>query len=214
VRRIFAQLALPIALCIGSASHSFASNDCTCPKVPASGQGNTSCSASEANNRCTVDYNVFFERERRSVEFLSKAGVDSIRAPDPSVSAVETIARLKGRNQELTDAILIYLTVALSAQPSASDLGKVAKTIADTVHSQAVSGRIAAAFESSDTVSAGSDENLIRQPPNNLTLEGFATAGEVTGRIVPGCVELYVRDVWVMFKVAWSPYRLQPRCGR
>jgi hypothetical protein len=118
-----------------SATNVFA-NDCACPRISASGQGNTSCSASEANNKCTIDNNIFYERERRSVEFLSRADIGSLRIPDPSVSAAEAFLRLRGRNDELVDAVLIYLMVALSAQPSAGDLVPTARAIAEVVRSQ------------------------------------------------------------------------------
>jgi hypothetical protein len=186
-------------------------NDCVCPKIPASGQGNTSCSASEASNRCTVDYNEFYERERRSVEFLSKANIGPIRAPDPSMNAAEALARLRGRNDELADAVLIYLMVALSAQPSASDLVPAARAIAEVVRSQTISSRVAEAFSSRE---AGGDDSLLRSPPQNVRVEQFSVGDRVSGRIVPGCVEFYARDAWVMFKAQWSPYRFQPRCGQ
>jgi hypothetical protein len=207
-------MAISLIFYLLSASSVFASNDCTCPKVPASGQGNTSCSASEANNRCTVDYNVFFERETRSVQFLSKLGIGSLKPPDPALNSFDAFLRLRGRDQEVTDAVLVYLMVALSAQPSASDLAPAAKIIADVVRSPNLSSRIIKAFDYQDTGSAGSDESLLRSPPSNAVLEDFAALGSAKGRIVSGCVEFYVRDVWVMFKAAWSPYRLQPRCGQ
>ena len=108
-------------------------NQCTRPRVPATGEGNTSCSASEANGRCTVDYNVFSERESRAAAFLSRAGISSVFVPDPRLDVVVGMAQLQGEPNKLTDAILIYLTVALSAQPAASDLTSVARQIAEAV---------------------------------------------------------------------------------
>ena len=175
--------------------------ECTCPKVPASGVGNSSCSASEDNGKCTVDFNIFFEREIRAIALLKQADV-AVAAPTPSANSTAALAELKGRPNQLTDAIIIYLTVALSAQPNASALTKVVGRIANTVRSPPVSSRLATAFDPNSGGGLPSSDN----PPFD-TFEGNRF------RIVRGCIELFADDTWVMFKTNWSTYAATPRCG-
>lgn len=187
-----------------------AATQCTCPKILASGEGNTGCSASEASGRCTVDYNVFSEREKRAIGFLERARVSLNFRPEPEKNIFEVWSQLQGRRTEDTiDTILIYLTVALSAQENTSNLDGVAQQLSETLKSRSVSEQIVQAFEKPSLDQA--DDRLRERPPENRSLERLS---RVNGRIVRGCVEFYVGDVWVMFKAAWSPYRLMPRCGK
>jgi hypothetical protein len=205
--RLYARCAATLALILASIAAisntpARAVTQCACPKVPASGAGNTSCSASESNGKCTVDFNIFFEREARAVALLSRAGVQ-LRVPDPNSSATLGLAQLKNEPNQLADAILIYLTVALSAQPNANDLNQVVQRIASTVRSGPISARLVTAFD--PTGGAG------LPGADNPSLDNFDV--NTRGRIVPGCIELFTGDTWVMFKTNWSPYAAAPRCG-
>ncbi len=201
VRRPAALALILASIAAISTTPARAATECACPKVPASGVGNTSCSASESNGKCTVDFNIFFEREARATALLSKAGVQ-LRVPDPSLSASVGLAQLKNEPNQLADAILIYLTVALSAQPNANELNQVVQRIASTVRSGTISSRLVTAFDPS----AGAGLPRSDNPP----LDNF---DGTRGRIVPGCIELFAGDTWVMFKTNWSPYAATPRCG-
>jgi hypothetical protein len=178
-----------------------AETQCACPKVPATGGGNTSCSAAESNGNCTVDFNIFFQREARAVSLLSRAGVQ-LKVPDPNLGASDGLARLVSEPTQLADAILIYLTVALSALPNANELTQVVQQIASTVRSGTISSRLVSAFDPS----AGAGLPRSDNPP----LDNF---DGTRGRIVRGCIELFSGDTWVMFKTNWSPYAATPRCG-
>src|SRR4051794_23155083 len=120
-RTFIASIVLTVSLQGMSGGPAWAVTQCTCPKIAASGVGDTSCSASEADNKCTVDFNVFFERENRAVDLLSKAGVPQIRMPDPTISANVVLQQYRSDPDRLVDAILIYLFVGLSAQPNAAE---------------------------------------------------------------------------------------------
>jgi len=178
-----------------------AGTQCACPNVPATGVGNTSCSAAESNGHCTVDFNIFFEREARAVSLLSRAGVE-VRVPDPNLGASDGLARLVSEPSQLADAILVYLTVALSALPNANELTQVVQRIASTVRSGTISSRLVTAFDPSAGV------GLPRS--DNLPLDNF---DGTRGRVVRGCIELFSGDTWVIFKTNWSPYSATPRCG-
>jgi hypothetical protein len=203
--RLYARFASALALIVAAmpvifSAPAHAATQCACPKVAASGVGNTSCSASETNDRCTVDFNIFFEREARTLAFLSKAGV-GIKAPDPNLNALLALSLVKNEPNQLADAIILYLTVALSAQPNASDLTKAVQSIASTVRSPAISSRLAREFDPDVRGVLPSDNNPI---------ENF---GGTRGRLLPGCIELFADNTWVMFKTSWSPYAGTPRCG-
>jgi hypothetical protein len=75
---------LIIALMSISAS---AKVQCSCPKVPADGEGNTSCSASESGGRCTIDFNLFgLESERRAAQLLIDFAHTKLTLPDAQLT--------------------------------------------------------------------------------------------------------------------------------
>lgn len=204
--------ALPFLALVFGSTYAFAATQCTCPRILASGEGNTSCSASESNNKCTVDFNVFLEREDRAVRLLAGAGISNLSIPDNRTNAVDALAQLRGRQSQFTDAILIYLIVALSAQPNTSDLTDVVRRVSASVRSGTVGDRIMQAFDPSGAGFGGTDEELRRRSLPNASIENFGN--QITGRVVPGCIELFAGNTWVMFKAFWSPYRVMPRCGQ
>jgi hypothetical protein len=185
-----------------------AATQCTCPTIAASGAGNTSCSASERENKCTVDFNVFFEREERAIQLLGSAGVTISSRPDPTANILQALGQVQGRPEQLADTILLYLMVALSAQPNAAENSGFIRDVRDAVRSSAP--RLARAFDVS--LRLRTNDDLRQSPPDNVSFESFSSG--LRGRIVEGCIELAMDRTWVMFKANWSPYRLMPRCGQ
>lgn len=182
---------------------------CTCPTVTADGEGNTSCSASESGERCTIDFNLFGPvREERAAQILAEVTHEEIFRPDPAASTVEglTLAEQQGR---LVDAVLVYLVVAAADQaarrPDTINTGNFSY-VANEIREQP--RRIEAAFSKSaaDSWLNVDDESLRRAPRENPERYGGII-------LVPGCVEVQVNELWVMFKTYWSPARLLPRCA-
>src|SRR5437763_632892 len=88
---------------------------CSCPRISATGVGSTSCSASESDGRCTIDFNVFGERERPAAELLRRFRPGAFYLPDPSAdSASALVEASQGPGSRLTDAVLVYMLVALA----------------------------------------------------------------------------------------------------
>ena len=183
---VFSTIAALCLICIVRTAE--AGVQCTCPTIDAEGEGSTSCTASESNDKCTIDYNLFGERENRAARFLDYAGI-SVTRPDPNMNFAQFV-RLSGTQK--VDAVIFYLSVAASAQGQEFD-----SFFNAMVHElrQNYQEEIMAAFDHRHLKSA----NLL--------------ANESDIVISPGCVELRVDGFWVMFKSARSPYREAPRCG-
>ncbi|WP_050385880.1 hypothetical protein [Bradyrhizobium pachyrhizi] len=211
-------LLLSVSLLLGFATASVPSegahaNDCACPTVQANGKGNTSCSASESNNHCTVDYNLFSPAsEQAAAELLAKGGM-SVQTPPPinTLQALEQLA-LQGGDR-LTDAVLVYLLVATAdraidgALNNSADIAQELVQIVRPYRSQ-----IGTAF---------SGENMQRWLPEpDQRLRGGNPGVNVdvlVGNqliIAPGCVEVSTTRFWAMFKASWSPMRFTPQCRR
>ncbi|MQU91733.1 hypothetical protein [Sinorhizobium meliloti] len=210
----FHRTVLPILLAASCVSpiHALGANQCNCPQVPAKGEGNSSCSASESNGSCTIDFNIFYDRENRAAQLLEQAGIASVSLPDAELQAADALQAVAGTPRLLADALLVYLTVALSAQPNANELTVVVREIAGVLHSSDFEERLTQAFDPALVSSISSDEDLRNNPPQSVEV-GRLSPTELSGRIVPGCIELFTSNAWVMFKTSWSPHRLQPRCG-
>src|SRR5438128_11197565 len=93
---------------------------CSCPKISADGEGQTSCSTSESGGRCTIDCNLFGpESEKRAAELLIEYGRTKLTLPNPNLGADQALLLLsQGSREKLLDAILIYMTVAAGNQSS------------------------------------------------------------------------------------------------
>jgi len=186
---------------------------CSCPKIPADGEGNTSCSAAESGGRCTVDFNLFGrDSERRAADLLSKYGRREATPPDPRLSAVDALKALSSRDrQQLVDAVCVYMVVAAGNQsarvPQSVPLDGL-RELVDAVSSDELIMSIEAAFnlEALNHWSKVTDEELRR---------GTIPVHTVGRAIVsPGCIEFTTRgSLWMMFKANWSAARLAPSCG-
>lgn len=183
---------------------------CSCPKVPADGEGNTSCSASENSGRCTIDFNLFGpESEKRAVELLTQYGKTRIEPPEPGVSAVEWLNTRTP--QQLVDAVLVYMTVAAGNQkarsPNAFPLDGL-RELVEVIRSDSLSKLVSSAF--------GQDAQKKWSTYSDESLRGRAIPFDnIRGAVVsPGCVEFTTTSgLWVMFKASWSPARVTPGCG-
>ncbi|MDK1375826.1 MULTISPECIES: hypothetical protein [unclassified Sinorhizobium] len=155
--------------------------------------------------------NVFFGRENRAAQLVEQTGVSAVSFPNPELQAVNALQAVAGNPQRLADTLLVYLTVALSAQPNADELTNTVRSLAEALRSGEIAERLAQAFDPALLSSASSDENLRQNPPPSVEVERFPAG--LRGRILPGCIEVFTDSAWVMFKTSWSPYRLKPRCG-
>src|SRR5579859_7492450 len=110
IRIMFGIVLIAASLCLGRSA--LAENRCTCPKVPALGVGDSSCSASESDGRCAVDFNLFGpEREQRAVDLL-KPVLGRFEAPSSDMSSVDAIMR--SSPDQIVDFVLVYLVVGLA----------------------------------------------------------------------------------------------------
>jgi hypothetical protein len=197
---------LILITCASSVSDSSAGTRCKCPSVAAVGEGNSSCSASESNGQCTVDFNVFAEREDRSIELLRNSnaldGLDhQFFIPDKNSNSNDVLRRAGELGQNsMADTILVYSLVALSAQQNRESFSREVRSITRAI--QENSSRISDFFRP-----PGDLLPLDERPRDEINTEN------VRGLLAPGCIELRVDDVWVMFKTYWSSLREEPRCG-
>jgi hypothetical protein len=196
--------------------HAQSKVQCSCPKIPADGEGNTSCSAAESGDHCTIDFNLFGrESEKRAADLLARYGGGDLKLPDLDLSPDESLQSLSLKGgQELQDAILIHIAVAAGDQKSRlrdgfppSSFGELVRTFRSN---KAISQLIEVNFSlaAREEWSKYSNEDL-RASKKKVPTE---TVGETT--VSPGCIEFKVGEsVWMMFKVKWSPARIKPRCS-
>jgi hypothetical protein len=186
---------------------------CSCPTVPADGEGNTSCSASESGGRCTIDFNLFGpENEMRAAQLLGQFGHIQLTLPDAALPPDQALRKMSSsREGQLVDAVLIYLTVAAGEQyartPQSVPLGGL-KELVDAARSDGLKRLINKAFNL-DAMKQWwglSDESLRRL---SIPVERVGSA-----IVSPGCIEFKTSEgLWIMFKANWSPARIIPRCG-
>jgi hypothetical protein len=170
---------------------------CTCPSVSAKGEGSTSCTASEANGGCVVDFNAFDDREERAAAFITKVGGKLPYAPDRGLSASDAVERASSNPTALASVISLYLAVSLSAQRDAPNVREAMESIVNAL-----------TFKYPDQllqVFAGH---------SGATLNPNTIGSQFEGIITQGCIELTVNQVWVMFKLATSPVAEADRCGK
>ena len=187
---------------------------CHCPKVPADGEGNTSCSASEAADRCTIDFNLFGRQsEERAAQMLSKyADIRVEPLPNPNLGTDEALKALSSSSQpkQLLDAVLVYLTVALGEQnvkhPDSVRLQDL-QELGHAVREGKLAKEIVAAFDEHafNKWSTYTDEDLRK--------EKILPSRTDHSVIAPGCMEFKTTNgLWLMFKTSWSAARIWPRC--
>jgi hypothetical protein len=185
----------------------YAATRCECPSVKAYGEGNSSCSASESNGQCSVDFNVFAEREARAYEFLQSLDLPTnsfadLSNLDPNLSVVDALELAKaGGNQRAASTVLLFVLVAASAGEDAVQRRGAARQVGVAI------------LENVDQVTAAFQYRDVGQIPeqNSGDFREFKV-DSVRGYIGPGCIELNVDGLWVMFKTFWSPLRSNPRC--
>jgi len=202
-----ASISLILALVLSAAEGKI---QCSCPKIPADGEGNSSCSTAEVNSRCSIDFNIFgLEAENRAASILAKAAGTPITIPPQGPSTVETLRTL--RPEQVVDAVLVYLAVAAGnlVGRDSKYLNEAAfKALVDSVRKS--SSSIGQAFDSSGAAKwvGISDEDLRQRPDYSVARDGFLL-------IAPGCVEASLPgNTWVMFKANWSPARVFPQCDK
>lgn len=189
-------------------------NDCGCPTIAANGKGNTSCSTSESNGRCTIDYNLFSPAaERLAAELLAKGGM-SVQTPPSDVNSVRNLLELalQGGNR-LTDAVLVYLMVATADRSIDGSINNSADIASEVV-------RVVSPYRNQieQAFSGESMQRWLSEPDDKLRgnrppVDANAFAGDQL-MIAPGCIEVSTGRFWVMFKASWSPLRFAPRCRR
>jgi hypothetical protein len=194
--------------------HSQSKVQCSCPKIPADGEGNTSCSAAEIRGRCNIDFNLFGpENEKRAAELLSTSSGRNISVPYPNLSADDALVALSSTTGEkLQDAILVYLAVA-AADHNARHSEKLVpsaglKELVEAVRSTDLATAISNNFSSRQRLLwSGRPNNELRKldRPVTTTIRGATVS--------PGCIEFTTNELWMMFKVNWSPARIRPDCG-
>ena len=88
--------------------------ECTCPTIKADGKGNSSCSVNESGGWCTIDYNIFGDRETQAADRLSLIlGYDFTAYP--TLSTKNALTEAVGNN-ELSRQVQLYLLVAAVSQ--------------------------------------------------------------------------------------------------
>jgi hypothetical protein len=206
---------LVFALLVASSGRVVA-NDCSCQTIMAFGHGNTSCSASELNSRCTIDYNLFSPvAEGRAAEMLRAAGLSTLQAPPPGTSVQALFQAEQAGQKALVDAVMVYLLVGAADHSidTGQNLNEVAADIVRVLSTRtepSVNDRIADAF------TRATAERWLNVPDDQLR-DGIVPKAErfADNRITraPGCIEVRLNHVWVMFKISWSAMRRMPRCG-
>lgn len=185
-----------LLLSVFAAAPAQAEVKCSCPSVAADGEGNSSCSAAESNSRCTIDYNLFAEREQRAADFLN--GLDgnlSMQAiPD---QGVDVLTRLN--DDQLTKQVTLYLSIAA-----------VDQTInqGDSISPASILSSVRFLIDGKRQ----EIERAFRVPADPLEAHQLIT-DEDNVVISRGCVEVKTDRLWMMFKAYWSPARALPRCG-
>lgn len=186
---------------------------CSCPTISADGEGNTSCSASESDGRCTIDFNLFGpESENRAAQLLIRLGRKNLTLPNAKLSPDQSLQALSSSSEApLVDSVLIYMTVAAGNQyarmPNSVPLNSL-KELVDAVSSNELKKSINAAFDwgARKKWLSYSDEDL-----RSLRIRAKTVGCAI---VSPGCIEFTTSDgLWIMFKANWSPARIAPRCG-
>lgn len=193
---LFASFSLP--------APSLAEVKCSCPTVSAEGEGNSSCSANESGGRCTIDYNLFGERENLAASYLAER-VDGNFIPRPNMNSTDALQIARAENQ-VFEQIFVYLFVAAASQ---------AERFSETVPSENAELFLRLLSDFRDPITFAFSEDArnfsrIGIGAADQVPEAFVDVGEVV--VSPGCVEVNAGDQWVMFKVFWAMSAPFPGC--
>lgn len=189
-------VATSVALSMGASART----QCKCESVNAVGEGNSSCSAAESKGACTIDFNQFGEPALQRAYAALKAFDPQYRprVVDEPRGAVEALRAISDEKQ-LSDTIVLYMTVAVTAQ---------------------VAGKPALAVEADDlkTLVAMANENkgLLYRIFGSQGADSRAQTSQSMGArltYAAGCLDVQLpRGLRVMFKTSWSPVAPAPRC--
>lgn len=176
---------------------------CSCPEIKADGEGNSSCSANESGGRCTIDYNLFADREIRAAGFLkSELGLDFTPFADANTEEALWIAEQEGF---LFDQVFLYLNIAAASQKS-----RYSETVPDGNFKNLL--ELTGEFRSAILAAFNRDtRDKVLKGGVELPSDAFVRQDYVV--ISPGCIEAIVDDQWVMFKTSWALTAEEPRCG-
>ena len=152
------------------------------------------------------------ESETRAAELIRNLGHKNIKRPNPDLRSDQSLQLLSssGENQ-LVDAVLIYMTVAAGNQyariPQSVPLDSL-KELVVAVSSDKLKKIIYKAFSSSTL------NKWLRYQDENLRELEIQIETEGSALVSPGCIEFTTSEhLWVMFKTNWSPARIYPGCG-
>ena len=167
---------------------------CSCSTINADGEGNTSCSTSESGGRCTIDYNLFNEREDRAVEVLREY-LDAEFTSYNLLDAPEALGHARER-EETVEQVQLYLSIAAVDQ-FVSHEGTIKLDYLRDVW-QKVNEHKAEVIQAFSPRSRRDDLILL------------VDDGDVV--ITFGCISVETSDMRVMFKIWSSPARYIPYC--
>lgn len=183
-------------LCALALSTAKAEVKCSCETIKADGEGNSSCSTNESGGRCTIDYNLFAERETRAQDILKElADVDVISFPN--LNSQQSIIAAE-RDNTMQQLILLYLSIAATDQLISHP---------DTVPNDMFSRLVSVVEQRSNEISQAFSRDSIASQSQTVLVDD----GEVV--LSSGCMSVDLRDAIVMFKASWSPFRAVPRCN-
>ncbi|MDE2813639.1 MAG: hypothetical protein OXM01_11470 [Gemmatimonadota bacterium] len=167
---------------------------CSCLTINADGEGSTSCSTSESGGRCTIDYNLFNEREDRAVEVLGKyldAEFTSYRELDVREALTHALQR-----EEIVEQVQLYLSIAAVDQ-FVSHEGTIKLDYLQDVWQR---------------VNQHMDEVIAAFDPRGHSEELTLLVDRDDVVITFGCISVETPDIRVMFKTWTSPARAIPHC--
>ena len=181
---------------------------CSCPSIDADGEGNTSCSTSESGGRCTIDYNLFSEREHRAADILGQLLGMEFPA-DGNLDTYESLVRAEQR-EEVLEQIQLYLSIAAVDQLiSHEETVPIQELLAvlDQLHKYEEDIMIA--------FSAQMFHRFLELEAYELEQpESFILVDEDDVVIAYGCISVMTHKISVMFKAWSSPTRAIPHCRR
>lgn len=179
---------------------------CSCKTIDAEGEGNTSCTANESGGKCTIDYNLFAQREVRAAAKLRQILNLSVTTY-PRLDATRALQQAAMR-RELPKQILLYLLVATVDQqesyPRTVD-NNIYRAVERAIMKRSVSGTIenefhpAAMHRYKNFRTTNLSSSIVKWNRNGIVVS-------------PGCISVDTRYGSVMFKTHWSPLRRSPRC--
>ena len=181
---------------------------CSCPSINADGEGNTSCSTSESGGRCSIDYNLFNEREKRAAKLLSKI-LKMQFAAYGELNTFDTLVQAQ-QNGKILEQVQLYLSIAAVNQfTSYEDTVPIQGLLAVWDHVVKYKEEVINAFNPESFYEhLELDEQQLQQPDSYIIVDDKEVV------ITFGCMSVVTPDISVMFKAWSSPARAIPFCRR